>query len=116
MNSTPADVATSANMAKIVYILYLLGLLTGLTPIVGVILAYVYRDDAPDWVRTHYVFQIRTFWFMLLFCVIAGILTVILVGFFLLFLLTIWWVVRAVKGLKYLLEQKPYPDPQTLLF
>jgi uncharacterized membrane protein len=115
MNSVPADSSASANTAKIVYILYLLGLITGITALVGLVMAYIYRDDAPDWVRTHYVFQIRTFWFMLLFGTISVILCAILIGFLLLFLLTIWWIVRTVKGLKLLSEQRPYPDPQTLM-
>src|SRR5438477_11416343 len=49
-----------ADTAKIVYILYLVSLIFGLTSIVGVIMAYVNRADAPGWVRSHYRFQIRT--------------------------------------------------------
>ena len=32
----------------------------------GVIIAYAQRRDAPDWVHSHYRFQIRTFWIAVL--------------------------------------------------
>jgi len=48
--------------ATLVYILYLVGLIIQVTHLIGVIVAYIYRNDGPDWVRTHYRFQIRTFW------------------------------------------------------
>ena len=38
--------------ANIVYILYLVSLFVGLTGIVGVIMAYVNRGDAPEWLQT----------------------------------------------------------------
>ena len=53
--------ATAARMATIVYILYLVGLIAGITTVVGVVIAYVNRADAPEWVQSHYQFQIRTF-------------------------------------------------------
>src|SRR5258708_39589824 len=54
----PQEAAT----ANIVYILYLVGLIVPMTPIVGLIMAYVNYGDAPEWVQSHYRFQIRTFW------------------------------------------------------
>ncbi|HIF9240904.1 TPA: DUF4870 family protein [Photobacterium damselae] len=49
------------NNAKIIYILYLVGLVIGVTGIVGVIMAYVNKGDAPQWLQDHFRFQIRTF-------------------------------------------------------
>ena len=65
MNTVPADASASANMAKIVYILYLLGLLTGLTSSWAWSWPMFIEDEAPEWVQTHYKFQIRMFWIML---------------------------------------------------
>ena len=63
----------NGSSANVIYILYLVALLLGgLTTLVGVIMAYVYRGSAPAWVQTHYQFQIRTFWIVLLGCVIGG--------------------------------------------
>ena len=54
-------------------------------------MAYIYRDDAPDWLRTHYESQIRMFWIGLLYCIIAGILIWVLIGFLLYLVIAIWW-------------------------
>ena len=116
MSSVSAQPTVNASTAKIIYILYLLALVNGITGIVGVIMAYQYRDSAPEWLRSHFVFQIRTFWFLLLFGAISFVLCAILIGFLLLALLTLWWIVRCVKGLSFLSEQQPHPNPDTLLF
>ena len=58
---------TTKGAAKIVYILYLVSLLFGITGIIGVVMAYINKDDAPEWLQTHYQFQIRTFWIGALF-------------------------------------------------
>ena len=46
--NTPSTEGT----AKVVYVLYLVGILFGLTAIIGVVMAYVNRGDAPEWLRT----------------------------------------------------------------
>ena len=60
--------------ANLVYILYLLALVVGITAIIGVVMAYINRNAAPDWLKTHYTFQIRTFWISLLYTVIGVVL------------------------------------------
>jgi len=110
MNQAAVGREPSTTVAKIVYVLYLLGFFAGITALIGVVMAYIYKDDAPDWLRTHYELQIRTFWMMLLYATIAGILCLILIGFLLLLLVAIWWIIRCVKGLKYLDRQAAYPD------
>lgn len=112
MNEAVAERAENTDMAKIIYVLYLVGLLTGLTTIVGVVMAYIYRDGASDWLKTHYTFQIRTFWIMILYAIICTILTVVLIGALLFIVLAIWWIVRCVKGLKFLDQRVAYPDPE----
>lgn len=54
--------SSTEGTAKIVYVLYLVGILFGLTTLIGVVMAYVNRGDAPEWLKTHYQYQIRTFW------------------------------------------------------
>ncbi len=96
-------------MAKIVYVLYLIGLVTGITILVGVVMAYIYKDESPEWLRTHYERQIRLFWIGLLYCIIAGILIFVLIGFLLYLVIAIWWIVRCVKGLKHLDQRTRVP-------
>lgn len=113
-NSTaPTDGAGNAN---IVYILYLAGVVVGITPLIGVIMAYIWQADAPDWLKTHYRFQIRTFWISLLFGVICMILVFVIIGWFLLLAAAVWYIVRCVKGMTALSKQQPIADPASWLF
>ncbi|HEY1448157.1 MAG TPA: hypothetical protein VGF33_06445 [Caulobacteraceae bacterium] len=101
-------------MALIVYILYLVHFIP-VAPIVGLVLAYVERGTATGWLRSHYEFQIRTFWIGLLYFVVAMALCVILIGFPLLMAAWIWFVVRCALGLSRLLRREAYPTPESWL-
>jgi uncharacterized membrane protein len=116
MNQVATDRPVSTDTAKIIYVLYLVGLATGITALIGVIMAYVNKDDAPDWLKTHYQFQIRTFWIGLLYCVIGGILTIVLIGFLVLLVWAIWLILRVIKGFKHLERQEPVPNYETWMF
>jgi uncharacterized membrane protein len=105
-----------ASTANVVYILYLLGLIVGITSIVGVIMAYVNRADAPEWVQSHYRFQIRTFWIGMLYGLIGALTCIIIVGFFFLVFVLIWWIVRCVKGMQAISLGVPYERPATWLW
>jgi uncharacterized membrane protein len=91
-------------------------LLSGITGVIGVIMAYVNVGDAPEPLRTHYRFQIRTFWIAVLYGLVAALLTLAVVGAFLIPLAAVWFIVRCVKGLKYLGRGEPYPNPGTWLW
>lgn len=109
--SATSDQSSAKGMAQIVYILYLVGLIFGITGIVGVIMAYVYKDEAPDWLKSHYRFQIRTFWIGLLYLFVGALLSFILIGYLILLFWAIWLIVRCVKGLKALEAGVAYPEP-----
>lgn len=102
--------------AKIVYILYLLGIAFGITALIGVVMAYVNRADAPDWQQSHYRFQIRTFWIGALYLFGGVLLSPIVIGYFLLLFWLVWLIVRCVKGMKFLDRREPYPEPVGWLF
>ena len=102
--------------ANIIYILYLVAILIGLTAVVGVIMAYVARGSAPEWLATHYRFQIRTFWIGFLYSVVSVATMVIVIGYILLIVVLVWWIVRCVKGMQYLGRGEPVPQPATWLF
>lgn len=116
MYEATSDRPVSTDTAKIIYILYLVGLAAGVTAIVGVIMAYVNRDDGPEWLRSHYQFQIRTFWIGVLYSVIGIILTMVLVGVLVLLFTAVWLIVRVVKGFKHLEQRQPLPDVKTWMF
>ncbi|MCP5431684.1 MAG: hypothetical protein H6923_00290 [Alphaproteobacteria bacterium] len=102
--------------ASLVYVLYLLGFMNGVTAVIGVILAYVSKDQAPDWLKSHYVFQIHTFWKGLLVAVLAIPLVLILIGWLVYLGLFIWLVVRSLKGLQLVTRAQPVADPRTWAF
>lgn len=115
--TTPAPpAAQSDSTAKIVYILYLVALVSGVTALIGVIMAYVNVGEAPEPLRTHYRFQIRTFWIALLYCIVSGLLTIVAIGALLFVLVAVWYVVRCAKGLQYLGRGQPYPNAATWLW
>jgi uncharacterized membrane protein len=123
VNHTPGDGGVAAPLdavegrtANLIYILYLLSLVFGITSIIGVVMAYVNQGDAPDWVKAHYRFQIRTFWISLLVGVIGIVTAFFIVGWFVLLFLVIWWIVRCVKGMKYLSAAQAHPDPANWMF
>ena len=98
-------------LATVVYALQAAGFFLGITWIVGVVINYVKKEDvAGTWLESHFRWQIRTFWFGLLWGVIGGILTLVLVGFLVLFADTVWIIYRIVKGWLKLNENKPVPS------
>jgi len=112
----PPRAAQTDTTAKIVYILYLVSLVSGVTALVGVIMAYVNVGNAPEPLKTHYRFQIRTFWIGILYGCVSALATLIAVGFVLALLALVWFIVRCVKGLQYLGRGEPYPNAGTWLW
>ena len=98
-------------MALIIYILYLASFLNGVTAIVGLVLAYVSRDTAPEWLKSHYTFQIRTFWIGLLYFAVSIPLCFLVIGIPMLIAAMVWFVVRCALGISRLMRAAPYPTP-----
>lgn len=107
-----APLSDERQMAMLVYLAYLASLAFPPLAIAGLVLAYVNRTDAPDWLKSHYTFQIRTFWIGLLYWVVSILLCVVLIGFLLIFATLAWLVVRSALGLDRLLKREAYPNPQ----
>jgi uncharacterized membrane protein len=90
--------------------------LGGLPSIVAVVLNYVTRGDARGtWVYSHYQWQIRTFWYALLWALIGWglILTLIgaVVGMPILIALTLWLLYRIGRGWLRLRDHRPMYTP-----
>ena len=111
--TVPPALQDDKTMPLVVYVLYLVALLSvGATAVVGVILAYVSKSAAPEWMASHYVFQIRTFGLSLLFSLIGAVLLPIGIGFVILPAVGIWVAVRCILGLSWLLKGQAYPTPR----
>jgi len=103
-------------LALAVYVLYLCGFFTAITALVGLIIAYVQFNQADAMLQTHYRFQIRTFWIGLLYLAVGVLTAIVIVGFFILLWWFVWTLVRCVKGLLALNENRPIQDPTSWLF
>jgi uncharacterized membrane protein len=102
------DEKSLKTVATVVYALHVAGFFTGIAWIVAIVIDYVKKDDAKGtWLESHFSWQIRTFWWGLLWGVIGGITTLILVGFAILFAAAVWIIYRIAKGWLSLAENKP---------
>jgi uncharacterized membrane protein len=88
--------------------------LTGWPSIIAVILNYVKRSDVRGtWLDSHYSWQIRTFWFALVWLAIGAVLFITVVGipvaFVLWFATGIWVLYRIIRGWLALLSERVLP-------
>jgi len=113
---TQRPIVFDDTLAVIVYVLYGVGYFTGISALVGVVIAYVKISDADPVLRTHYQFLIRTFWIGLAYLVIGFLLSVVLIGIPILVWWFMWSLVRIVKGTLLIIEHRPIADPSSWLF
>jgi uncharacterized membrane protein len=117
-------------VANIVYALHAFAIVVGLVgtativgsfvgsvpSIIAVVLNYIKRSDARGtWAESHYRWQIRTFWYSIVWVLVAGVLFVTLIGipfaFAILGVLAIWLAYRIGKGWLRLRDHRPmYTD------
>jgi uncharacterized membrane protein len=120
--NTSAPAPSVVTVAHIVYALHAFAILTGIVgaatvigsfvasipSLVAVILNYVKRSDARGtWVYSHYRWQIRTFWWALLWGIIGVLSLIALIGFAILGALTLWLIYRIGRGWVRLRSQRP---------
>jgi uncharacterized membrane protein len=112
-NAAPVDKLKSAKtLTTIIYALYAAAYVNGITAIVAIIINYVKKEDvAGTFLESHFRWQIRTFWFGLLWGILGGMTFIIVVGWFILIADGIWIIYRIVKGWLRLNDDKPmYTD------
>jgi len=130
--SPSAPQPSMITVANVVYALHALSLvigafgaatvigsfLFGWPSIIGVIINYVKRGEARGtYLESHFRWQIRTFWYALLWTVLSALISLllapVLVGFLtwpvLLFALGIWAIYRIATGWLALRDAKPMP-------
>jgi len=91
-----------------VYVLQLASILVGVTLIAGVIINTLKRKDVEGtWLESHFRWQIRTFWFTVLWFGVGLALLVVVIGIFVLMALAMWLLYRAIKGWLELEERRP---------
>jgi uncharacterized membrane protein len=121
-----APAPSLVTVTHLVYALHALSLLIGVTTaasiigafvfgvpsIIAVVINYVKRGEARGtYLESHFRWQIRTFWFALLWSIIGGMLFITLVGIPLaigvFFAAGVWAIYRVARGWLALRDQKP---------
>jgi uncharacterized membrane protein len=131
MDAQPPQAMPSPGMVTLTHVLYgmhgfsaLMGLLgpvfiltaflTGWPSIIAVIVNYVKRSDVRGtWLESHFSWQIRTFWYAILWALVCGLLVITLIGIPFAWLMAvvvgIWVLYRIVRGWTTLAEARPMP-------
>ena len=108
MERTAEQLASLKQLTLVVYVLQALSFAFGITAIIGLVINYVKRDEAAGTVyQSHFDWQIRTFWWGLLWTVVGIVLSFLLVGFAVLFVVWVWAIYREVKGFLKLNDNQP---------
>jgi len=95
-------------LTTIIYALYGASLFVGVTGIVAIVMNYLKQEEvAGTYLESHFRWQIRTFWFSILWGVIGFITFFIVIGWFVLIADAVWFIYRIVKGFLRLNEGKP---------
>ena len=84
----------------------------GVPSLIAVVLNYLKRGEvAGTWLDGHYRWQIRTFWFTLLWLLVYGLLIITLIGipiaWVLIVILGVWVAYRVIRGWLALAGQRP---------
>lgn len=90
-----------------VYALQAVSFFFGITYLIAVIINYVKLPDVRGtWLESHFRWQIRTFWFSMLWAVIGSITYFLLIGWIILGIDAIWVIYRIIKGWLYFSDGK----------
>jgi uncharacterized membrane protein len=125
---TAAPRESLIKLTHVIYALHAFSLVTGIVgaatvvgafligwpSIIAVILNYVKRSEARGtWLEAHFRWQIRTFWFGLLWVTLCGLFIVATLGLGLLIawlpltLAGLWFIYRIVRGWLWLMDHRP---------
>jgi len=100
--------ASLRQLTLIVYVLQIASIVLGVTLVAAVLINYLKRRDVEGtWLESHFRWQIRTFWWSLLWLGVGLALVVVIVGVFVLMAAAMWLLYRAIKGWLELEERRP---------
>ena len=96
-------------ITHVIYGLMAAGYVTGgLGTLAAIILNYIKRDEVKGtWLESHFSWQIRTFWWGMLWAVLSMLLMIVVIGFFTIVIVIIWHIYRIAKGWIRLNDGKP---------
>lgn len=105
----------------LVYVLYLLGSLITVAPVIGAGFAFVHMESTDKLLRSHYKFAFRTFVIGLVAVLASFVLLlvfksvgVVFMGFLFYIAIFIWFIIRSITAINYVLNDMEHPNPNTL--
>jgi uncharacterized membrane protein len=98
---------------QLVYVLYLAGFVIGITPLVGLVFAYINRGKVGGIYDSHYTYAIRTFWIGVLYSLISLVLTFLFIGVLGFIATAVWSIVRCIIGLQKVSRGEAIANPQS---
>jgi uncharacterized membrane protein len=103
---------SARSIALVVHGLFAAGIILGITPIIGVVIAYIKRADAEGTpYASHLTYAIRTFWIALAIGMLSTVLMVLVVGVVVLALGLVWYIIRVVRAVLAWVDRKPIDEP-----
>ena len=109
MNTANPTEKSTLKLRHIVYALQAVSFFNlGITLIIAVIINYVKRNDVKDtWLASHYTWQIRSFWYSMLWLTLGSLSFRQGIGQLILAACSIWLLYRIIKGWLHLFDKKP---------
>ena len=105
---TPREMESLRHLTLVGYLLNAAGFLFGITWFIAIVLNYIKRDDADGTLyASHFTWQIRTFWWGVLWASLGTLTLLLGVGFAVLVVAYLWVIYRVVKGFIYWSDEKP---------
>ncbi|MEZ0153399.1 MAG: DUF4870 family protein [Candidatus Reddybacter sp.] len=86
-------------ITTVIYALQAASFFIGLSFVAAIIVNYIKQSEVEGtWLESHFLWQIRTFWFSVLWSIIGFVLVFVLVGYLVLLADAIWVIYRIIKG------------------
>ena len=116
-NNDPQDsqpLASMKTLTGVIYLLQALGILTGgITPFIAVAINYWKRDAVKGtWLESHFAWQIKTFWFVLILEVVGVVTLALGIGALILTAAAIFLVFRVYRGWMRLSISRPIEETE----
>lgn len=99
MTTSKQQLDSLYKVTTLVYLLQLIALFTAFPLVIAVIINYFNLDSVRGtWLESHFRWQIRTFWFSLLWYVTGAVLLILLVGYVIWGIVWLWQIYRVIRG------------------
>ena len=93
------DEQSLKTLTIVVYALQAASFFIGISFIAAVIINYIKQPQVEGtWLESHFRWQIRTFWFSVLWSIIGLVLSIVLIGYLVLPVVVLWVIYRIARG------------------